>query len=65
MRVVMEIRRSAGRYEGSLTRSGEQRWVRFVGVLELVDAIERLESYQGGAETSEGDGDGNPRPVSS
>jgi hypothetical protein len=49
MRVVMEIRRSGERYEGSLTRINEGAdradvSVPFAGILELLAALERLES---------------------
>jgi hypothetical protein len=49
MRVVMEIRRSGERYEGSLTRisegaAGADVSVPFAGILELLAALERLES---------------------
>ncbi len=49
MLVVMEIRRSGERYEGSLTRisddvGGAEVSVPFDGILELLAALERLES---------------------
>ncbi len=49
MRVVMEIRRSGERYEGSLTRIGDGAGsadvsLPFAGILELLAALERLES---------------------
>lgn len=43
MRVVMEVRRWGEHYQGSLTRVSDALCVPFVGVLELVAALERLE----------------------
>ena len=43
MRVLMEIRRSGVRYEGSLTRVSDQLCVSFSGTLELLAALERLQ----------------------
>jgi hypothetical protein len=43
MRVVMEIQRRGTRYEGSLTREGDELCLPFAGMLELMAALERLE----------------------
>jgi hypothetical protein len=43
MRVLMEVHRRGQQYEGSLTRADDQVCVPFVGVLELMAALERLE----------------------
>lgn len=43
MRVLMEVQRRGQQYEGSLTRTDDQLCVPFVGVLELMAALERLE----------------------
>ena len=43
MRVLMEVRRRGQQYHGSLTRLSDQLCVPFVGVLELLAALERLE----------------------
>ncbi|MCW2595457.1 MAG: hypothetical protein JWP39_1345 [Jatrophihabitans sp.] len=44
MQMVMEVQRHAGQYQGSVTRASDQHRVAFIGVLELIAAIERLES---------------------
>jgi hypothetical protein len=59
MRVVMEIRRSGERYEGSLTRVGDQLCVPFAGILELLAALEQLESDEPRAGADSGDGGGH------
>jgi hypothetical protein len=43
MRLVMEIQRRGTRYEGSLTREGDELCLPFAGMLELMAALERLE----------------------
>jgi hypothetical protein len=43
MRVLMEVQRRGEQYHGSLTRVSDQLCVPFVGVLELLAALERLE----------------------
>lgn len=43
MRVLMEVRRRGEQYQGSLTRMSDECCVPFVGVLELLAALERLD----------------------
>jgi hypothetical protein len=43
MRVVMDVQRSGQQYQGSLTRQSDQLSLPFVGMLELLAVLERLE----------------------
>ena len=57
----MEIRRSGERYEGSLTRLSDgvgraEVSVHFAGILELLAALERLESDEPESDADGGDG---------
>lgn len=54
MRVVMDVRRSGKRYEGSLTRESDDLCLRFVGMLELMAALERLEPDESEPTPSDG-----------
>jgi hypothetical protein len=59
MRVLMEIRRSGTRYEGSLTRVSDQLSLPFDGILELLAVLERLElNDQGQADSLRASDDG-------
>ncbi len=49
MRVAMEIRRNGDRFAGSVTRERDQLCVTFVGTLELIAALERLDVDDEGA----------------
>ncbi len=51
MRVAMDIRRNGERFAGSVTRECDQLCVTFVGTLELIAALERLDVDEDGADT--------------
>ncbi|MDT5067645.1 MAG: hypothetical protein QOK02_3800 [Mycobacterium sp.] len=59
MRVVMEIQRRGTRYEGSLTREGDELCLPFAGMLELMAALERLEPDEADAVFRERTDDGS------
>ena len=54
MRVAMDIRRNGDRFAGSITRERDQFRITFVGTLELMAALERLDVDEDGADTDAG-----------